>query len=46
MSSDSSGAQIQGFEMAYHNISPIYELLECMKAGATDLELWSLHDTG
>ena len=30
-SSDTSQAQIQGFELAHPNIYPINELLECMK---------------
>lgn len=42
--SDTSQAQIQGFELAHSNIYPISELLECTKGHYRSKAY--LHDTG
>ena len=44
-SSDTSQAQIQGFELAHPNIYPINELLECMKVLVLQIQKYRIFMT-
>ena len=43
--SDTTQAQIQSFDLAYANIYPIDELLECMKGLVLQIKMQGLQDT-